>query len=233
MSLSQETLLELMALADGELGEDDRSRVEQLVLENDEARRAVEAMRSPALGAYFESFADEHAVAADGIADAVMAKVGAGADADVGASVSAGSGGNARGSASVSAGAGRAGARVVPLADAGARKRSRVQVVSVTAAAIVALAAGVVVYVGSSRSGVGSEAPVASMGTPSVDVQPSPSALAAQRPTQGVEVDEVDSPSREFSVFEIPIGGGGGSAAANAAGPSSVVIMIDDDPGAK
>jgi hypothetical protein len=39
-------------------------------------------------------------------------------------------------------------------------------------------------------------------------------------------VDEVDSPSRGISVFEIPVPG---AAAANANGPSSVVIMIEDE----
>jgi hypothetical protein len=65
---------------------------------------------------------------------------------------------------------------------------------------------------------------VASVDTPSIDMQPPPA--VAQRPTQGVEVDEVDSPSRGISVFEIPVPG---AAAANANGPSSVVIMIEDE----
>ena len=64
----------------------------------------------------------------------------------------------------------------------------------------------------------------ASVELPSVDTQVLP--VAAQRPTQGVEVDEVDSPSRGISVFEIPVPG---AAAANANGPSSVVIMIEDE----
>ena len=198
MSLSQETLLELMALADGELEGDDRARIEQLVADSDEARRTVEAMRSPAIGDWLREQleADQHAAAADGIADAVMARLG---------SVEAEGGG------------------VVRLADVRARRTSRVQVVFAVATAGLALAAGIVLYIRAGHSGTDGQAPVASVGTPSVDLQLPPS--------QGVEVDEVDSPSRGISVFEIPIAGG--AAAANAAGPSSVVIMIEDDQGAK
>ena len=50
MSLSQETLFDLMALADGELEGDARERAEKLVSQSEEARRIVEGMRSPALG---------------------------------------------------------------------------------------------------------------------------------------------------------------------------------------
>jgi hypothetical protein len=46
-----------------------------------------------------------------------------------------------------------------------------------------------------------------------------------------VEVDEIDSPSRGVSVFEIPLGSVA-AAAASPVAPSSVVIWIDDDPGA-
>ena len=200
MSLSQETLLELMALADGELEGEDQARVERLVAESDEARLTVEAMRSPAIGEWLRDEVDEHAEAADGIADVVMARL-------------------------QSAGEGEAGG-VVRLADVRARRASRVQVVVAVATAGLALAAGIALYVRAGHSGSDGQAPVASVGTPSVDLQLPPVA-----PSQGVEVDEVDSPSRGISVFEISVAGG--AAAANAAGPSSVVIMIEDDQGAK
>ena len=45
-------MLELMALADGELEGEDRARVEALVAQSDEARQVVEAMRSPVLGTW-------------------------------------------------------------------------------------------------------------------------------------------------------------------------------------
>lgn len=183
MSLSRETMMDLMAFADGELEGEDRARVERLVAENSEARSVVDAMQSPAIGTWLEGEMAERTAAADGIAAAVMAKL------------------PARGSS---------------------RGRSPVAVISIGAA--LALAAGVALILRSSGESSESHAPVASVELPSVDTQVLP--VAAQRPTQGVEVDEVDSPSRGISVFEIPLAG---AAAANANGPSSVVIMIEDE----
>jgi len=184
VSLSRETMMDLMAFADGELEGEDRARVERLVAENSEARSVVDAMRSPAIGEWLEGEMAERAAAADGIAGAVMAKL------------------PARGPA---------------------RGRSPVAVISIGAA--LALAAGVALILRSRGESSESHAPVASVELPSVDTQVLP-IVAAQRPTQGVEVDEVDSPSRGISVFEIPVPG---AAAANANGPSSVVIMIEDE----
>jgi hypothetical protein len=166
-------------------------------------------MRSPVIGAWLGAEMDARGAAAEGIADAVMDSV-AGAEP-----------------------AGDRGGGVVRLAERGGRKGGvRVQVVAGVVVAALALAAGVTLYVSSMGQGTeGEKAPVASVETPSVDIQapPSPATASAQGPSQGVEVDEVDSPSRGFAVFEIPVGNG----AAKAAGPSSVVIMIDDEPGAK
>ncbi len=200
MSLPHETLLDLMALADGELEGGERVRVERLVAESDEARRVVETMRSPAIGAFLADEVSARAdAAADGIADAVMARL----EAEAGAAETSS-------------------ARAVRLGDARARRSMRGPALGGITAAL-ALAAGLALYV---RSGAGDgRAPVASAGEPAL---PAPAAVA-QRPAQGVEVDDVDSPSRAISVFEIPLGAG----AARAAGPSSVVIMIQDDPGAK
>lgn len=184
MSLSRQTMMELMAFADGELEGDDRARVERLVAENGEARGVVEAMRSPAIGAFLEGEMAERSAAADGIAGAVMAKL------------------PARGPA---------------------RGRSPAVVISIGVAAL-ALAAGVALILRSQGATTETHVPVASVDTPSVDMQPP---VVAQRPTQGVEVDEVDSPSRGISVFEIPVAGA--AAAANANAPSSVVIMIEDE----
>lgn len=184
MSLSRETMMDLMAFADGELQGADRARVERLVAENSEARSVVDAMRSPAIGTFLEAEMVERTAAADGIAGAVMAKL------------------PARGPA-----------------------RGRAPVVVMSIGAALALAAGVALILRSEGATPGAHEPVASVDTPSVDVQPPP-VVAAQRPTQGVEVDEVDSPSRDISVFEIPVAG---AAAANVKGPSSVVIMIEDE----
>jgi hypothetical protein len=205
VSLPQETMLQLMAFADGELDGEEQARIEALVAQSSEARQVVEAMRSPAVGTWLDEEMNRRAVAADGIADAVMAALDKAEPAG--------------------------GGQVVRLAERGRGARARVQVVGGALVAALALAAGIAIYVSSVGPGKDTtKAPVASVGIPSVDVVAPPAAVA-QRPSQGVEVNEVDSPSRGFSVFEIPVGGATG--AANAAGPSSVVIMIDDDPGAK
>jgi hypothetical protein len=206
MSLPQETMLQLMAFADGELEGEEQARIEALVAQSSEARLVVEAIRSPAVGAWLDDEMNRRAVAADGIADAVMAAIDKAEPAG--------------------------GGQVVRLAERGRGGRARVQAVGGALVAALALAAGVAVYVSSVGPGKdATKTPMASVGIPSVDVVAPPVAVA-QRPSQGVEVNEVDSPSRGFSVFEIPVGGGA-AGAANAAGPSSVVIMIDDDPGAK
>jgi len=183
VSLSRETMMDLMAFADGELEGEDRARVERLVAEDSEARSVVDAMRSPAIGTWLEGEMAQRAAAADGIAGAVMAKLPV----------------------------------RVP-----SRGRSPVAVISIGAA--LALAAGVALILRSQGESSESHAPVANVQLPSVDTQVLP--VVAQRPTQGVEVDEVDSPSRGISVFEISLPG---AAAANANGPSSVVIMIEDE----
>lgn len=215
MSLSQETLLQLMALADDEVEGEDRARVEDLVASDPRARQVLEAMRSPALGAWLSDAMSARSAAADGIADAVMARLAA--EPEAAAWV------GARGASPGVGGVVRA------RPEHGARGR-RVQILGGALAGTLALAAGVAIYFTSVSSGTDeARLPVARVGSPSVDVQPSPSWAAAALPSQGVEVDEVDSPSRGFSVYEIPVGGGG-VGAARAGGPSSVVIMIDDEP---
>jgi hypothetical protein len=76
-------------------------------------------------------------------------------------------------------------------------------------------------------------APVASVTMPSPSLGStiavaSASAPLGAGPSRSVEVDEIDSPSRGVSVFEIPLGNA--AAAAGPTGPSSVVIWIDDEP---
>src|SRR5215472_1888930 len=83
MSLSHETLLDLMALADGELDSakdcDRKARVEALVASSDEARRALESFQGNAVGDWVyesqRSGVDE--AVADSIADRVMVNVAA------------------------------------------------------------------------------------------------------------------------------------------------------------
>jgi anti-sigma factor RsiW len=207
MSLSHETVLELMALADGELEGEEKARAERAVAESDEARRLVAGFQARHVAEWLVASAEERAVAADGIADAVMAKV-------------------------VRQGA--EGGGVVRLAEARGPGR-RAGVAAPAAFAALALAAGIAMVLRGGDREVEERAPVASVAIPPVaeDV-PSASALAQHSPAPllGVEVDEIDSPSRDVSVFEIPVGTAA-AAAANAGQPSSVVIMIEDDPGLK
>jgi hypothetical protein len=222
MSLPHETVLELMALADGELQGEAKARAEKLVAESEEARQVVEAMRAPDVGAWLGEALDPQLSAADGIADAVMAKLAAEPVQE--------------------------GGSVVRLSDARARRASRVQVAVAAVGAALVLAAGVALYVRAGNKAADERAPVASSEVRSVDREPTPAMAPAMatatatatataiamtqqgaRPSQGVEVDEIDSPSSDISVFEIPLGA---AAAKAGGGPSSVVIMIDDE-GAK
>ncbi len=204
MSLPHQTVLQLMALADGELDGADKERAERLVAENEEARRIVETMRGAEVGSWLgQAMTDRAGVAgADGIAAAVMAKLGSGG--------------------------------VVSLSDRRARRSPRWQVAIAGATAALALAAGVAAYVHSGEKRADERAPVASVGIPPVDFQ-APSAIMAQQagpaPVDGVEVNEIDAPSRGVSVYEIPA-----AAAAALASPSrasSVVVWVDEDPGSK
>jgi hypothetical protein len=74
-TLSQETMLELMQYADGELDGDAaaRARVEELLRTSDEARRVVAALGT--LGDIVREEADERSGMADAIADRVMAGI--------------------------------------------------------------------------------------------------------------------------------------------------------------
>jgi len=81
VSLPRETMLELMALADGELEGEDRARAEGLMAGNAEARRTVDGFRASHLAAALTDGMKGRADAAgaDGIAAAVMLRLGAGA----------------------------------------------------------------------------------------------------------------------------------------------------------
>jgi hypothetical protein len=213
MTLSRETVLELMALADGELEGEARTRAERLAAESDEARGVVEAMRMPLLGAWLSETLEEKAGAADGIADAVMAKID-----------------RARAEAGIEG--------VVRLSDHRARRSSGVTRGQLAVlGGVLVLAATILLYVRSDRDTTDGPSPVASVdvpaiapGTAAMPIPSTSSALAQQgaHPAQGVEVDEIDSPTHGVTVFEIPAGGI--AAAASGGNPSSVVIMIDDEP---
>jgi hypothetical protein len=212
MSLSQETLLELMSLADGELEGEARLRAEKLVAESDEARRVLEGFKAPHVGMWLSETLERRAAAggADGIADLVMGKLAA--------------------ESPPAAHALAAGSGVVSRIDA-RRSGSKGRVFVAAVCAVTALAAGVALFVRSGQRAGGDRMPVASVGMPSVDMQGPPPGPGGSG--SGVEVDEVDSPSRGISVFEIPLRDlGAASASAGGHSPSSVVIWIDDE-GAK
>jgi hypothetical protein len=206
-------MLELMALADGELEGEARARAEKLAAESDEGRRALAVMRASRLGVLLGEMMAQRTAAADGIADAVMSKL----HAD-----------------SVS------GPEVVVRLPYPARRSSRGSrkpILLASALSTLALAAGIAVYI-QSRDVLGVSSPVASM--PSIATSPLPSVqpkpvtsqsatpLAQEGPwPPGVQVDEIDSPSHDVHVFEIPAG------AASTPNASSVVIMIEDEPGSK
>jgi anti-sigma factor RsiW len=74
MSLPYETMLELMALVDGELEGEAKARAESLASRDEEARRVVEALRASGVRAWLSETV-EQTRAADGVADQVMAKL--------------------------------------------------------------------------------------------------------------------------------------------------------------
>jgi anti-sigma factor RsiW len=199
MSLSQEIMLDLMAYADGELEGPDAERVEKLLRENDEARRLVAELGAPAVAAWLRTSQEEMAASkgADKIADAVMAKIAAPA----------------------------------PVSSLSAR-RARI---GAAAAAALALAAGIAMYVaGEENQAPGGGAPTVATVNPPPPVEtatpapapaPSPSQQLAQaEPITGVEVDGVESPASDVSVFYL-------SSPQSSDMASSVVIWLGDTPG--
>jgi len=236
MSLSHETLLELMSLADGELDGPDKERVERLLESDDEARQVVASLRGDEVGAWLAETMDRRAGAsgADGVADAVMASIAGPAAVAAGGPNGASSAANV---GSVARGANAwpaltvSGGKVASLAAARARRSPRLQLVASAGAAALALAAGVALYVRAGTRHLDEHAPVASVFAPAVDVEAA--SAVAQRGVPGagggVEVNEIDAPSRGVSVFEIPVGAA--AAVAKPSGASSIVVWVDDDPG--
>ena len=213
-SLSQETMLELMQYADGELEGEARVRVENLLRTSEEARGVVDAMG--ALGEVVREGVEARATAstaADRIADGVMAAL-----ASDGVQEAEGQG------------------RVVPLAEArpfhrGHRGRSVRVRGGVTAAAVaaLALAAGVFFF-------VTTKAPAPTAKEEPVPSAP-PSAAAAERAAiapgaesvaqadaPGVDLLEARSIRNKVNVFFMPPAQSAGAAA-------SVVVWIDDRHG--
>jgi hypothetical protein len=227
MSLSQETLLELMALADGELDGEAKTRAERLAGESREARSFVDAMRAPISRVWLgEEIAEERARGSGGIADAVMGRIALDSAArEPGQRREIPSGPAHRPEAEL--GVVR---RIAAPATRSPRAPKRAAVWASSGLAL-AMAAGVTLYFGSAARSL-HVAPVASVAPPAIEsggLATTESALArhtATPPAHGVVVDEIDSPSRDVSIFQIPT-------MANASAASSVVVWIDDDPGAR
>jgi hypothetical protein len=237
MSLSRETMLALMAYADGELEGKERDRVDALLTKSEEARRVVGAMRGGAVGVWLAGTAAGAAAGArgahpaahpaDGIADAVMARVA-----------------HER--------------TVVSLGAAREKRAARVRTAG-GIAVIAALAAGIALYVGATASKDPSGGNIARDNVPG-HPQPPPSSVAVppqvvstaqplpgpiqvasvlpsavplpEQPVvalapEGVEVHEVDG-DRDVSVIYLPAPVG---AAANVASPSVVIWLGAENSG--
>jgi hypothetical protein len=229
MSLSQDTMMELMAYADGELEGEALARTEALVQSSEEARRIVDAMTG--LGDYVRQAGDEAVAArsdfamADGIVDAVMHKLSSEPTAKLRRPTSIAAARQRR------AGTVAAVVGLVALA-AGAMMILRSNEQSKTEVALVGPArpAEIAPLETASRPGT-----LAAPGTSGALAQASPensgtapgAPAAPGSPTSGVDVEQVESPSHQVSVFYLPAV----AAAATNSNASSVVVWIGDDNG--
>jgi hypothetical protein len=204
MSLSPETLLELMALSDGELTGKDKEKAEILVNSNAQAREVVETMRAGHIGAWLKESLVSRAVAAgaDAISDTVVSRLSVAGASD----------------------------RVPPPDRVRRRQRlASARIVFGFVSGGLALAAAVLLYVGQRRSIVGqprvADLPAAADSTPASARTP-PGLVGQVASSEGIVVDEIDSPSHSISLFEI-------ASAVEPRHPASVVIWIEDEQGAK
>jgi anti-sigma factor RsiW len=174
MSLSRETTLELMALADGELDGEARERAEKLLDQNEEARRLVGALRSgvPAVRAWLGETFERHSPSADGIANVVMARL---------------------------EGSIRSPAATAPIVRPPPKARRSWRVRVAVASGGLAIAALVIIHVFSGKPG-DDRASIAAVG-PSSGTKGAPGEIA-KASGEGVEVEEIDSAKR-VSIFEI------------------------------
>jgi hypothetical protein len=209
VTLPRETVLELMSLVDGALDGEAKARAERLVATDDEARRLVDALRTSPVGDFVRASAAASARGAEGIADAVMIRLGPAAvpySADGG---------------------------VVRVAPRPRRRSGRGPAMVASFGAALVLAAGIALYLRpASQRPDEDPAPVASVVLPPVGT-PVPSASQAElkpAPGGGVQVNAIEAPSRAVSVFEIPLGA---AAAAANPGHSSVVVWVEEDAGTK
>lgn len=229
MSLPRETMMELMALADGELDGDAKAHAELLASVNPEARRFVLSIEHDEVGAFLASAFAERAGACqvDTIAETVLARIRSLANRGADGALIEG----LRERPLLADGA----VSLCPRPDepdgreAGARlwKFSPRRRTAAVCGAL-ALAAGLAFYAGQ-RPRTDETSPEAT--NLDLALSATSTTLAGQASMQGVEVDEIDSPVHDISVFEIT--GSAAAAAANPSRPSSVVIWVEEEPGAK
>ena len=217
MTLPREVVLELMAFADGERDGAARERAESLVATNAEARGFVEVTRGAHLRAFLEDEIDRRAASAgaDAIAESVMKALAAEQAVPPDGTQSA-----LRADAGLHPQALRLQARVPRPALASPQVRTGLGVATFGVA--LAMAAGVALYV-TRHPRPDDGAPVAKVEL--APAKPGGGAIAESAPADGVEVDEIDSPAHDISVFEI---NGNAAAAANQAHSPSVVIWVED-----
>lgn len=176
MKLDSESMMLLMALADGELEGDDRVRAESLVSSSEDARTFLNELQG--LGGAVRVAAEPAPVARYDVADDVMAKLG------------------------ILSGAPTADrAPVIPLKKPSPRKSAGGRVGLVVAGAF-ALAASVAIMNRPKSLDVadGTVAPL--RGGPGGSASSGQSVVA----TTGVEVDRVESDTHQVSVFYVPSG---------------------------
>ncbi|MGA2447897.1 MAG: hypothetical protein ABTD50_04390 [Polyangiaceae bacterium] len=206
MRLSRETKIELMAWADGELPDEARERVTQLLESSEDARQFVERFRALDVGAWASQALQPRLSAVPSITDAVMARIEARE---------------------------RTISTIPSRRLREERQRMRSLVISVTTG--LAVAASLALYFRWDSLRNVPPIPIALLASSSAvtsDSSPGPGASPLAVAPRGVEVNDIDALSHAISVFEIPMG----AAAANAAkstGPSSVVIWIDEDRNAR
>jgi hypothetical protein len=205
MKLTKSELLDLLAYADGEASRDKTAEMEGLLARSAEARDLL--AQQMALRQWIRDAEHERAAGADGIADVVMAKI----------------------ARSVAApGATRELARI----ETGVVQRRRVPWVG----ALAAVAALVALWASWSHRSSDRRAPVAVQGAtplaPPSSAIAAPSAQAGEEAAiataetpegPGIDVQAVESPEHEFSIFYVP-----GATGANAHA-SSVVVWIGEE----
>jgi anti-sigma factor RsiW len=187
-TLSEETMLELMAYADGELEGEDLTRVQTLIASNPEAERVVSSMHTLGDCLRVSEGARRVPKIVDRIAADVMAKIE------------------------------KATPVVVPLAPRPIRLRNAI--ITGAVSATIAMAAGWAMFLRAPEP-----MPTRVAIAPKVTAPVVPPAAPVTPDGTGVDLDQVESPAGQVSVFYVP------AVAAGAAGEnvSSVVLWLGDD----